>query len=99
MKAHIPYHPHVLYGWTSRGVWEDDESLTLDLVQDRALICSNADGFIGLASDCIALAQPGMDHLNHFHLDDFFPFERPAPDVWSPDTFTILREKEVVDGV
>ena len=99
MKAHIPYHPHVLYGWTKRGVWGDDDSMTLDIVQDRALICSNADGFLRLASECITLAQPGMNDQNHFHLDDSCPFEQSAPDVWSPDTFTILREKKVVDGV
>lgn len=99
MKAAISYNPHIRYSWTIAGSWEADSCLTLNIAGDRAFVCSNGDGFLGLASACISLAQPGMETQNHFHLDDFFPFERPAPDAWSPDTFTILREKEVVDGV
>ncbi len=93
MKAAISFYPYRRFGWTNRGDWDCDYALTLDIVCDRALICSNADGFLSLASECITLAQPAMDNQNHFHLDNFFPFETE-----SNGMLTFLRKKEVIDN-
>ncbi|WP_251212731.1 Imm32 family immunity protein [Adlercreutzia murintestinalis] len=93
MKAAISFYPHRLYWGTCAGDWDCNYCLTLDIARDRALICSNADGFLSLASECITYAQPAMDNQNHTHLDNFFPFETE-----SNGTLTFLHKKEVIDN-
>ena len=88
----IPFIPHRQYDWI-RSFRYNTEHVTLDIAGDRTLICGNADGFLLLASRCITFAQPAINDSSHIHLDAFSFFEPGCK-----GSFTILRNKEIVDG-
>ena len=92
MKAAIPYFLYNIYQSVGYA-WDDDCYLSVDVINDRGLICANAEGFLFLAITCASFAHPIMKDWDSVGLNDTFPCQERTH-----GTLSIARRKEIDDN-
>ncbi|WP_251212734.1 hypothetical protein [Adlercreutzia murintestinalis] len=92
MKAAIPYFLYNIYQSVGYA-WDDDCYLSIDMANDRCLICANAEGFLFLAITCVSFAHPIMKDWDDISYSDFFPCQERTR-----GALIIMRRKEVDDN-
>ena len=91
MKAAIPYFLYNIYQSVGYA-WDDDCYLSIDIANERCLICANAEGFLFLAITCVSFAHPIMKDWDDISYSDFFPCQERTR-----GALIIMRRKEVDD--